>query len=88
MDGITDTCKDKGIDLVIFTIPWQGEFNYHHALEKYSKKKGCKYLDLYYHMDEASIDVNKDYMDAGHLNPNGAKKVTEYLGKYLCGILD
>ena len=39
LDGITDTCKDKGIDLVIFTIPWQGEFNYHHALEKYSKKR-------------------------------------------------
>lgn len=85
LDDIVTTCKEQGIILVFFTVPWQGQNNYSDALSLYAQDNDCTYIDLFKCMDEIGIDYNTDFRDAGHLNNNGALKTADYLGKYLSG---
>ena len=34
-------------------------------------------------MDEIGLNGETDFMDPNHLNSNGAKKVADFLGKYI-----
>ena len=83
LDDIVSICKEKGIEVVFFTIPYQGEYKYREAMKKYAAENGCVYLDLFELFNEAGLNENTDYSDYSHLNVNGAKKVGDFLGKYL-----
>ena len=77
------TCHEKGIQVVFFTVPWEGEFAYGNAIRKLAKENDCAYLDLFESMEEIGIDGKTDFSDSGHLNTSGAEKVAVYLGKYI-----
>lgn len=52
-------------------------------MEGYAEKNDCKYLNLFEYVDEIGLDCEKDFSDTDHLNAKGAKKVTNFLGKYI-----
>ena len=83
LDEIVEICKEKGIEIIFFTVPWQGEYNHGEAMEEYAEEKGYPYFNMFELVEEVGIDQNTDFSDVGHLNNSGAKKVANYLGKYI-----
>ena len=83
LDRIVELCREKNTDIVFYTAPWQGEFPYGEAMKDYSVKNGCAYLNLFEYMDEIGLDCNSDFCDEGHLNHDGACKVSDFLGGYI-----
>lgn len=83
LDDIVNTCKNKGIKVIFYTAPYQGEYNYFNAMQAYANEHGCAYLNLFDLPPEYKIDGATDFQDPGHLNNSGAKKVANYIGKYI-----
>lgn len=83
LDEIVEICKEKGIEIIFFTVPWQGEYSFGEAMKEYAEEKGYPYFNMFELIEEVGFDQNADFSDAGHLNNNGAKKVANYLGKYI-----
>lgn len=86
-EKILKLCQKNGIELVVLRTPSTKNWNYakYEAMQTLTREKNIKYIDLNVG-DELKIDWSKDTCDKGdHLNFSGAKKVTEFLGKYLKG---
>ena len=86
LQNIADMCRDCGAALILLGTPSPKNYNYsiHNAIAEYADKQGLTYIDMNLMTDEIGIDWNTDTLDKGdHLNLSGAKKVTEYLGRYL-----
>ena len=82
MDMI-QTCRSRGIEVVFFTVPWEGEYNYGEAMKSFCAANGCGYLDFFELAEEIGLDGTADFADVGHLNTRGAEKVADYMGQYL-----
>ena len=88
-DEMVQMCKQRGIEVVLCTLPYEGEYKYAEFVEAYAKENGLKYINCFEKYEELQIDSNSDFRDSGHLNDNGARKITADLGKYLseeCGL--
>ena len=83
LDEMVKACRDKGVQPVLFTLPFSGPYYYGEALKKYAEEAGCDYINMFDYVDEIGIDVNKDYFNRGHLNNDGAVKTSRFLGKYI-----
>ena len=83
LKDIVATCRDKGIRVIFFTVPWEGEYCYSDAMRKFSEENGCEYLDFFELAEEIGLDGTADFADVGHLNTRGAEKVADYMGQYL-----
>lgn len=83
LDRMLEVCKDNDAELILFTVPWEGEFAFTDALHEYAAQNGCVYLDLFEHLDEIGLDGKTDFLDGAHVNNNGAEKVSKFLGNYL-----
>ena len=83
LDDILETCEEKDIEVIFFTVPYEGEYNYGDAMEQYAEENDCAYIDLFEKAEEIGIDGKKDFSDFGHLNKYGAAKVADYLGAYI-----
>ena len=83
LDEIVRLCDEKNADIIFYTCPWAGEYNYSDAMKDYAQKNNCVYIDLFRHIDEMGLDGETDMKDPGHLNRIGAAKVADYLGKYI-----
>ena len=53
------------------------------SLEKFLLAKNIEYINFYKLIDEIGLDANTDMADSIHVNVDGAKKVTSYIGNYL-----
>lgn len=86
MEEIRKICNKKGIFLVLMSAPSPKNYNFkkHNAIENYARENGLPYFDLNLQGKELGMDWKTDSYDKGdHLNLNGAKKVTAWVGKYL-----
>ncbi len=83
LDGIVDRCKKEGIEIVFYTAPYKGEYVYCEAMKEYAKENDCAWINLFEKSDEAGIDYKTDFQDIGHLNDSGARKVADYISKFL-----
>lgn len=83
LDQIVGICRENDIDIVFFTVPYEGEYKYGDAMEKYAGSTGCSYLNLFDAAEETGIDPGTDFKDPTHLNRSGAEKVSDYLSRYL-----
>ena len=79
LEDIVKLCNEHGAELVLFTVPFQGKFEYHDALTEFASQNGCIYIDCFEHIDEVGIDPETDFRDATHLNESGAGKIADYL---------
>lgn len=86
IESIKSYCDEKGAELVLVSSPstvnWKS--SRHNSIDKLAKDLDIKYIDMNTMQDEIPIDWQIDTGDKGdHMNYYGAKKVTDYLGKYL-----
>ena len=83
LDSIMELCRKNNIEVIFYTAPYQGEYNFGDAMEQYAEKNDCVYLDLFKLIDDVGIDDKTDFCDPGHLNTSGANKVADYIGRYI-----
>ena len=80
-----ELCQSKNIDVVLINPPYPATYESQvlDGVAYYiAQEYGIPCLDFVY-MDSI-VDYNIDMFDSfSHLNPSGARKVTDYLGKYL-----
>lgn len=81
---ITALCRENGIEPVFMMVPAPlGETEQRHvrSVQKISDELGVPFLDM---TNLGVVDYAVDcYDDVGHLNPDGARKTTAYLGQWL-----
>ena len=85
INKIVDYCKERNIKIVLISFPSQRSWNYekHKVIKKISKEYNLEYKNLNFE-NEIKIDWKKETKDRGeHLNDQGAKKVSKYVGNYL-----
>lgn len=83
---IKDICEKNNIKLQLISMPSSNSWNNSksEAIEQLSKEFGLDFIDLNKHYDDTKIDLDYDFRDGEtHLNIMGARKLTDYLGKYL-----
>ena len=86
---IITECRQRGIDVLLTYLPFP-------ATEEQRKEANRVYeiaheygVDYVNFQDLSVIDYDVDCADPGsHLNPSGARKVTDYLGNYISGRYD
>lgn len=83
LDGIIEICVENNIDIIFYTAPYQGEYAYGDAMTKYAEKNGYPYFNFFNYIDELGISGKTDFSDEGHLNNNGAVKISDFLGEYI-----
>lgn len=77
--------ESKGATMILVTAPSPicSNKSKHDVLEQLAKDLSLQYIDLNYLTGTMGIDWEKDTRDGGnHLNFYGARKVSNYLGKY------
>lgn len=82
---IADLCRENNAELILVSTLSPKNWNYekHNGVGQWAADNGIPYLDM--NMENCiKIDWDCDTKDGGdHLNLEGAKKVTSYIGNYL-----
>ena len=86
---IIEECAQRGIELLLVNVPYPATDDYN---QRYSNKVyyiaqeyGIEFIDFVY-MDQV-VDYATDCFDPNsHLNPSGARKVTDYLGQFMTDV--
>ncbi len=85
LQKIIDLCKEKNIDIVLMYIPYdmpEGELAVANWGYVSAEKNDVPYLNFVY--EDLELNYATDCADVSHhLNASGAKKVSDFLGKYL-----
>lgn len=78
-------CQERGIEVVLTAIPYPTDDEAQRMMNSaqlIADETGVPFLNLF--DVEGLVDFETDcYDEASHLNPDGAAKVTRYLGEYL-----
>lgn len=80
---IIEDCQSRGIDVLLTYLPF--------AMDELHQNEANSVYDIaeYYEIDYINlfntdfINYETDYCDTNHLNPSGARKLTDYLGQYI-----
>ena len=77
-------CKEQDIEVLLVQLPYAAtrlEQTYSQGVEALAKELDVNYVNMLY---EDVVNYHTDFYDTdGHLNPSGARKVTDYLGRYI-----
>ncbi len=81
---IVELCRKNGAQLLFIKTPVS---DYTHekgnAMQKFADECGVRLIDYNRKWDDLGLDYKVDFLDTIHLNLNGAKKLTDSLGKTL-----
>ena len=80
---IIDLCKEKGIEVILVESPSVRSWSYqrHNAAQIIADENELEFIDFNFLLDEINLNLKKDFSDGkNHLNYEGAKKMTAYLG--------
>lgn len=84
LERMIQDCQDRGIDVLLTYLPFPAtEVDLKNAarVQDIARDYGVGYIDF---LDLQIEDPATDHYDAdSHLNPSGARKVTDYLGRYI-----
>ena len=86
LQKIIDLCREKEIGLLLLkTCDSRWLQSSHDYIAQVAEENGVPFLDMNLPeiVEESGIVMRDDAMDTRHLNLRGARKTTEYLGKYL-----
>jgi len=80
-----EECQARGVDVLLTHVPFpskQYQQRDANAIRYIAEEYGVDFVDMVY-MDQV-VDYDTDLFDpSAHLNPSGAKKVTDFLGRYI-----
>ncbi|MCC8139775.1 MAG: hypothetical protein LIO67_05680 [Lachnospiraceae bacterium] len=80
---ITD-CQERGIEVLLVYLPFpasEDEWREANRVYEIAEEYSVNYINF---LDMDIVDFETDCYDASsHLNPSGARKVTDYLGEYI-----
>lgn len=92
---LIEECEKRDIEVIMMYLPVTTVYNEDwwavNTGHKIAEEKDILFLDLLDHNTQNVIDYKIDMFDPGHANNSGMRKLTSYLGKYLCeveGIVD
>jgi len=88
LDRILEVCEEKGVAVLFFTAPYEGEYEYANAMKEYAWEHDCEYLNLFEYIQEMDINGDTDFRDKTHLNDSGAAKLADFLGEYIVNNYD
>ena len=77
-------CKAENIEVLLVTLPYSADNEqrlYGMKLSEVASKYGVNYIN--FNEQDFFVDENTDFSDVSHLNISGARKMTEYLGRYI-----
>ncbi len=83
LEKMIQDCQNREIDVLLTYLPFPaGEKAQREANRVYdiAERYGVNYINF---LDMDIVSRETDYYDNDHLNPSGAKKVTDYLGQYI-----
>lgn len=49
----------------------------------YAEENDCIYIDFFEKVEEIGLNCDTDFQDKGHLNTSGARKIANYLGRFI-----
>lgn len=79
-----EECQDRGIEILLVYLPFpavEGDQMEAHRVHDIAEEYGVGYINF---LDMDVVDYGTDCFDSNsHLNPSGARKVTDYLGEYI-----
>lgn len=84
LEKLIELCNSKGIKLLLTYLPYPAPYDevcYANGLEDIAAQKGIDYINFF---KTNTIDFETDMADpSSHMNIQGAKKITSYLGNYI-----
>lgn len=84
LNKIIESCQERGIDVLLTYIPFPAKEDLQKEANRVydiAAEYGVNYINF---LDMGVVNYDTDCFDSGsHLNPSGARKVTDYLGKYI-----
>ena len=83
---LAELCQRNQIELIFTAIPhWPSAswLNHMEQVRLLAEEVGVTYLPMETIIENSEFDFGSDMADFGHTNFTGAKKVSEYLGRYL-----
>ncbi len=91
-----EKCQKENIKVMLLELPSPSSWTYakHNAVKEIAKQYNVEFVDLNVPTANYNLDLKTDFRDNGnHMNIHGAKKSTEYIGKYItadssCSIKD
>ena len=83
---LIEECAERGIDILLVNVPYPSvegdDQRYSNRVYTITNEYGVEFVDFVY-MDQV-VDYSTDCYDpSSHLNPSGARKVTDYLGQLM-----
>lgn len=87
LEKIIQLCQSKNIEVMLVYIPFPSPEKSQRCVNQafeIAEKYNITYLNILYLAEEIGIDYAVDTADkSSHLNPLGARKVTEFIGEYI-----
>lgn len=84
-------CQEKGLPLLLIKTPMVADADLYkqcNEIARIAEEYGIPFVDFNHQYDELGIDFSTDFADKGHMNVNGARKVSKALAEYLSAHYD
>lgn len=86
LNKIIDLAKENNIELILVKSPveiTEEKQIYYNEVEKIAKDNNLNFINYNYLYDEINLDFENDFFDRGHLDGDGAEKVSRHFAYYL-----
>lgn len=84
---ILEVCEERNIDVVLTFMPMATSYNQDrqavNTAQQIADERGIPFLNMLPHETQTVIDYYTDMSDDTHLNANGMRKMTTYIGSVL-----
>ena len=84
---ILDLCEERGIQVIMTFLPmassYEEDWQAVNTGYKIQEERGIPFIDMLPHETQSVIDYYTDMCDDTHVNSNGMRKITSYLGEFL-----
>ena len=91
LEMMLDLCKEEGAEVFFLEMPTLSSWNFkrHNTVCDLAERYGVEFIDTNRHIRDMGLDMAVSFRDKGnHLNYEGAKIVTKYIGEFISDHFD